>query len=240
MALAEITLPRADVDGRRIAVTDTLAGLVTEVAGIVGDPDVSEAEIVRALNRGLFAAAGATRLPELAAEARLVFAPGQADAMLPADVQHGPTDAFLLPASSRIRMLPGLAALRRAARCVPGGRVRCAAAVGGRIHVQPAPQTVVEIVITYHRLPESLVAASDKPRCLPPHLAGPLLVAFACRELFERLEEGAGGTKMQTAAYGKRFEAALAELIALHGLVQEEPVEVAGFSPCGGFGEQWP
>lgn len=243
MAEAQISLPRAAAEGLRVACPDTLAGLMVEVAGIIDDPGVSEAEIARALSRGLYAVAGRARLPHLAAEAWLPFGPGQGDAVLPADMQHGPMDAFLHPGRGRVRVLPDLAALRRAVRYGARGRIRVAAAGAGRLYVRPVPEAAVTMEIGYSRLPQALVAPSDKPCCLPPHLAGPLLVSFACREIFERLEEGVEGKKVQTVAYARRFEAAMAELLALCCPVtfQDEPVDVpaAADNPFA-FGEDWP
>lgn len=243
MAQAQCFLPRTAAEGARNACDDTLAGLVAEVSGIVDDPAVGEPEIVRALWRGVLAAGAATRLPALADCARLSFGPGQESAALPADVQHGPTDAFLLPGHGRVRLLPDLAALRRMADGTGRGRARFAAAGGGRLHVRPVPEVAVEIAVGYHRLPDALVAPSDKPSCLPPHLAGRLLVSFACRDIFERLEEGADGKKPQTRAYGARFEAALAELVGLFGpaTTQDEPVDIPrGPVDPRPFGEDWP
>lgn len=242
MALAQISLPRAAAEGLRDACPDTLAGLVDEVAGIVGDPGVSEEEIARALARGLFAVAGRTRLPRLAAEARLPFGPGQGDATLPADLQHGPFAAFLHPGRGRVRLLPDLAALRRTVRYGARGRVRVAAVGMGRLFVRPAPEAAVEIELGYFRLPDPLAGPGDRPDCLPPHLAGPLLVNFACRELFERLEEGTDGRKVQATAYVRRYEAALEELIALCGpaVFQDEAVDVATAENPFAFGEDWP
>lgn len=243
MAQAQCSLPRTAVEGLRGATDDALAGLVAEVAGIVDDPAVGEQEIVRALWRGLLAVCAATRLPALAAEARLSFEPGQAAAPLPADLQHGPTDAFLLPGHGRIRLLPHPAALRRALRFGAGGPIRCAAPGAGRLFVRPVPRRATDLVIGYYRLPEPLVGAGDKPACLPPHLAGRLLVSFACRDVFERLEEGASGKKNQTNAYGVRFAAALAELVGLYGpaVIQDEPADIP-WSPMEPrpFGEDWP
>ncbi|MFP5258923.1 MAG: hypothetical protein ACLGQH_07860 [Acidobacteriota bacterium] len=240
MALAAISLPRANTEGLRRALPDTLASLMAEVAGIVGDPGVSEADIVRALGRGLFAAAGATRLPDLATRAEIVFGPGQADAPLPADLLHGPCDAFLLPAGGRVRLAPDLAALMRLSPGQTPGRPRFGSAAGGRLHVRPVPQEETVVTIDYHRLPQPLTGAADKPEGLPLHLAGPLLVAYACRELFERLEEGADGKKVQATAYGRRYEALLAELVGLCGPRQTEPVDVATSRDPYGFGEDWP
>ncbi|EFL52823.1 conserved hypothetical protein [Solidesulfovibrio fructosivorans JJ]] len=244
MAQAQLSLPRAAAEGRKNACPDTVAGLMAEVADIVGDPAVGESEILRALGRGLMAAAAAARLPGLAAEAQLPFPAGQGHAALPADMQHGPVYAFLLPGRSRVRVAPDLAALRREIRFGARGRIRCVAVGGGRLFARPAPTADATLTVGYYRLPDPLVTLSDKPACLPPHLAGPLLVSFACREIFERLEEGAEGKKPQTAAYARRFEAALAELVALAGpaVIQEEPVDVPG-SWDGGlpvFGEDWP
>ncbi len=239
MALAALTLPPASAEGLRSAQPDTLARLMAEVAGILGDPGVDEEEIARTLNRGLWTVAGAVRLPALAAEARLSFAAGRADAVLPADFQHGPTDAFLLPGSDRMRLVPDLAALRRTVPSGTGCRPRYASVGGGRLWLRPVPRTAVGVAIGYYRLPARLVAPSDRPECLPPHLAGPLLVDFACRDLFERLEEGSGDRKVQATAYGRRFEAGLAGLLALFGPVsrQDEPVDIPAASgpwPAGG------
>ena len=240
MALAALSLPRADAEGLRRALPDTLASLIAEVAGIVGDPGVSEEDIARALGRGLFAAAGATRLPDLATRARIVLGPGQADAPLPADVLHGPVNAFLLPAGGRVRLAPDLAALRRLWPGESPGRPRFAAAAGGRLHVRPVPREGAVLEIDYHRLPQPLIGAADKPEGLPAYLAGPMLVAYACRELFERLEEGIDGQKTQSQAFGRRYDALLAELVGLCGPQQTEPVEVASSRDPYGFGEDWP
>lgn len=238
MAFSDVTLPTADALGLRAAVPDTLARLVAEVAAIVADPGVTEADIVRCLDRGLLSVAGASRLPDLATEVVLELAPGQPFAVLPADWQHGPTHAFLLPGRQKLRLLPGLAALRiHTAGRPTRGRSRFVAPAGGRLHVHPVPQTACSLEVGYFRLPEPLAGAADKPLCLPPDLVAPLLVNFACRELFERLEEGAAERKVQTTAYGRRFDAALAALLARSGPVQEEPVDI----PCGSaFGEDWP
>lgn len=244
MAQAQLSLPRAAAEAQKNACPDTVAGLMAEVAGIVGDPAVGESEILRALGRGLMAAAAAARLPGLAAEAQLPFPAGQGHAALPADMQHGPTYAFLLPGRRWVRVAPDLASLRREIRFGARGHIRCVAAGAGRLYARPAPTADAELTVGYYRLPDPLVALSDKPACLPPHLAGPLLVSFACREIFERLEEGADGKKPQTAAYARRFEAALAELVALTGpaVIQDEPADIPG--PWDGglpvFGEDWP
>lgn len=239
MAFSELSLPEAQAQGLRTALPDTLARLVAEVVAIVADPGISEAEVIRCLDRGLLAVAGAARLPDLTAETRLALAPGQPFAVLPADWQHGPTHAFLLPGRGRIRLLSGLAALRfRSAGRTGRGRIDCVAPAGGRLYVWPIPQAPCALEIGYFRLPCPLVAASDKPLCLPPHLAAPLLVNFACRELFERLEEGAPERKVQTTAYGRRFDAALAQLLLLCGPRQEEPVDVPQWPGLGR--ELWP
>ena len=238
MAFSDVSLPRTDAAGLRAAVPDTLARLVAEVAAIVADPGVAETDIVRCLDRGLLCVAGASRLPELATEAILELAPGQPFAVLPADWQHGPTHAFLLPGRQRLRLLPGLAALRiHTARRLARGRIRYVAPAGGRLYLQPVPEAACSLEVGYFRLPQPLAGAADKPLCLPPDLVAPLLVNFACRDLFERLEEGPAERKVQTTAYGRRFDAALAELHVRFGPVQEEPVDIPCPSP---FGEDWP
>ena len=229
MAFSDVSLPQAKAGGTRAAVIDTVARLVAEVAGIVADPGIGEADIVRCLDRGLLAVAGAARLPDLATEELLSLEPGQDCVPVPADWQHGPTHAFLLPGRDRIRVLPNLAALRlRSAGRPRRGRICALAPSGGQLHVWPVPECPCSLLVGYFRLPDPLTGAPDKPLCLPPHLVGPLLVNYACRELFERLEEGVGDRKVQTTAYARRFDDALAELLAHYGPRQEQPVDVSG------------
>ena len=120
--------------------------------------------------------------------------------------------------------------------CRHGPDMEPAAGQGG----QARPAGTVVIGFAYGRLPALLAAPGDKPEGLPVHLAGPLLVAYACRELFERLEEGADGAKTQTAAYGKRYEVLLAELAATTGPRQTAPADVPSAADPYGFGEDWP
>ena len=234
MVMAALSLPGPDIEAGQRPGDDTLASLVGEVADILADPGVTEEMIGRALARGLVRVAAATRLPELAAEARFSLEPGRVDVALPADWQHGPTDAAAASGRLPLRVLPSPAALRRAFPGDGRGCPRAMAVGGGRLLLRPVPAASTELVVGYFRLPRAMAASWDKPEGLPPHLAGTLLVAFACRELFERLEEGAAGDKVQTAAYGRRFEAALAELVGLYGpaLVQEAPVDIPG-PACG-------
>lgn len=241
MAFSDVCLPQAAALGLRAAVSDTLARLAAEVAGIVADPGIGEEEIVRCLDRGLLAVAGAARLPDLASETRLELNPGDGFVALPADWQHGPTYAFLLPNRRRLRLFPSLAALRLGTSGRPhGGRIRAVAPAGGQLHVWPGPAAACTVEVGYFRLPQPLAGSPDKPLCLPPHLVGPLLVNYACRELFERLEEGVSGSKVQAEAYGRRFDAALADLLFLFAPRQEQAVDVAAsplFTPR--FEEDW-
>lgn len=239
MAIAALSLPRAGAEGRHGPVDDTLASLVAEVTSILGDPGVLEEEVLHVLGRGLVTVSAATRLPDLAAEALFRLEPGQADVTLPADWQHGPTDVVCVFGGWRLRVLSSLAALRRAVHYGLSGRPRFAAVGAGRLFLRPRPEKPLAIMLGYYRLPRPLAASWDKPEGLPPHLAGTLLTSFACREFFERLEEGAGGNKVQTAAYGRRFDAALAELVRLYGpaQVQEEPVDIPDGREPGGV---WP
>lgn len=215
------------LEGLRLPHTDTAGALIDEIAGVVRDPSFTGADILRLLNRGLLEIAGRVRLPDLETTAVVETRPDRPYTALPADY-HGRLQAVLsLPERRRLVLEESLEALERNA---PSPKRRGGAAAvavsGSRLHYRPAPAGRRSLELLYWRLPPPLAAATDKAACLPAHLAGPLLVNYACRELFERIEEGADGRKTQTERCGERFERAMADLAAFVGPRPEPAVEV--------------
>jgi hypothetical protein len=52
----------------------------------------------------------------------------------------------------------------------------------------------------------------DKPDMLPSHLHRRLLVNYACKELFSRIEDGMDGKKANTAYHDNEYKTAFSEL----------------------------
>lgn len=232
-------IPVPDLEGFRLPGTDTASRIMDEVAAIVRDPSFTGTDILALMNRGLFEIAGRVRLPGLETSAELRTAAGRADVSLPADYHRDVFAAHVAAERRRVRIEPDLAALERR---FPGldrtGSVLAVAVRGRSLHYQPVPAAQATLTVRYYRTPEPLEAGADRIFCLPPHLTAELLIGYVCREIFGRIEEGLDGKKVQTTAYGERFERAMAELETFFGPRAEAPVEIPdamGF----GLGESW-
>lgn len=237
---ASLTLPRPGASGRRGPHLDTAAVLVMEIAREVRDPSVTEDRILRLLNRALLDVAGRVRLPGLFTENTVVFDPGVQAVDLPADYHHGLTEIVCLTSRRRLFLASGLEELARrsgaAVRTSGTSRPLAVAAMGTRLFVRPICDTPTVLLARYFRLPAPMEADTDRPDGLPAHLAPELLITRVCRDLFEGLEEGAAGTKVQTGRFEVRFETAMDRLRIFAGeaLALDTPVpDVLGFCRPG-------
>ncbi|QLA17703.1 phage adaptor protein [Desulfolutivibrio sulfoxidireducens] len=235
---ASVTLPNPAVAARRGPYADTAAALIMEIADMVRDPSVTEAHILRLLNRALLDVAGRVGLPGLVAENTVVVEPGESSTDLPADYHHGLTEVVCLTTRRRVRLFSSLRELDGPAgprvRVHPSALVLAVAQSGSRLYVRPVQSVPAVLLARYFRLPRPMEADTDKPDGLPPHLAPELLVSRVCRDLFEGLEEGLGEKKVQTERFAARFAAAMADLAAFVGVAGrlDEPVpDVLGFCP---------
>ncbi len=233
-------LPVPDVEGVRLPGTCRAGRLVDEVAAIARDPSFTATGILELLNRGLFEIAGRVRLPELETSAEVSASPDRAEVRLPADYHRDLLSVTVPAERRRVRLYPCLESLERR---FPGldrtGNVLGAAAGGRSLYYQGVPASPVTLRLRYYRAPEPLETESGRVDCLPQHLAASLLVSYACREIFERIEEGADGRKTQTERFEARFDAAMRELEAFYGPEYRESDGIADVMGYGFHEEPW-
>jgi hypothetical protein len=201
-------MPLFQVDGYKSPLTDNVTTLVQEVLDTVNDPSVTRGRVRTAFTRILFGLSALYDLPDLETTAVLTF-PTAVDAVpLPADFQK---KLFRASTSSIpfVRVCPSMDVLLREFHA---GALLSVAVVGGRLMMRPSPSSETVLTIHYFRLPDPLEGNQSKPFCLPPHLAAPLLVNGACRDLFSTIEQDLGVEKVQTAYYAGRFNEAAMEL----------------------------
>lgn len=239
---ASLTLPRPLMAGKRGLRPDTAAALIMEAAREIRDPSVTEDRIMTLLNRTLLEVSGRVRLPDLMTENTVLVPVGAASAEMPADYHHGLTEVVCLTSRRRVRLAGGVGELERLGGPDRGGygpcRIRAAAVAGNRLYVRPRPTAPALLLVRYQRLPAILEADTDRPDGLPVHLAPELLLSRVLRDLYEGLEEGGGGDKIQTGRYQVRFEAAMDRLGEFVGDVQalDVPVpDVLGFERLEGL-----
>jgi hypothetical protein len=68
------------------------------------------------------------------------------------------------------------------------------------------------LTLRYYKAPTTLVLAADVPAELPSHLHKPLLVSYACKEIYNEIEDGIEGGTPNTDKYDRLFQRALATL----------------------------
>ena len=105
------------------------------------------------------------------------------------------------------------------------GSVREVAVKGRELYYQRVPGSAETLRLVFYRYPTRLYKREDKPSCLPPHLIEPLLVNYACKEIFSEIEDGIEGSQVNTDRYTKKFVEAELELQTFLGPERREPVE---------------
>lgn len=103
------------------------------------------------------------------------------------------------------------------------GAVRRVSIKGRYLYYQRLAEETLRLV--YYRYPNRLRTRWDKPSCLPPHLVEPLLINYACKEIFSEIEDGVEGPQVNTQRYTDRFARAEEALVKWIGPQRREPVD---------------
>ena len=92
------------------------------------------------------------------------------------------------------------------------GAVNALIQQGDNLHYRNRPAAAETLTLSFYRLPVDMAADSDTPDGIPAQLQVPLLVNFACWELFKRIENGLEGPLVNTDRYHALFLEALRAL----------------------------
>jgi hypothetical protein len=80
---------------------------------------------------------------------------------------------------------------------------------GGNLYYQGIPTVMDELTVHFYRLPVEMSADSDTPDGIPLSFQKKLLVNFACKEIFNLIEDGIEGQKINTTKHTNLFLIAL-------------------------------
>lgn len=80
----------------------------------------------------------------------------------------------------------------------------------------PIPSTTTTLTCGFYKEHTELNNLTDTPDELPKHLHYKLLCSFAAKEIFDIIEDGIDGSKVNTAIYSNKFKAALNDLKGHH------------------------
>jgi len=185
--------------------------LIERVVKTVQDPSIETDDILELLNEGLVVIAGRVLLPELETSDTVDTIVDEIEASLPTDFHRGlfdcqeqePYNAIVVLNSKR-QMLATYGKLDNE------GTVKHVCRVGDSLLYQPMPDTVRTLTLSYYRMPVELTE-SEVPEGLPIQFHR-MLFHYATFQLFDDIEDGMEGQKVNTARHEAKFEELAYEL----------------------------
>ena len=112
----------------------------------------------------------------------------------------------------------GVVTLEHMMKMYPGmsgaGSVVHVAAEGNTLYYQRIPSVATTLTLLHRRKPIAMVADSDEPEGIPPHLHLNVIVPKVAILGFDRIEDGIEGEKVNTIAQSIRYKQGLHELMS--------------------------
>lgn len=212
--------------------TQTVDTLVTRVLGIAQEPSYSAADVIELLYEGLVYSASRIYFPDLEQVGTVSTSTSTNIVALPSDYLKGLHRCTY--GNTQIKVYDNQRMLDRVLSAFnASGNVVGVAPRGRYLYYQNIPATSVDLVLHYIKMPDILEAGGNCPDYLPSGLAAPLLKHYALWKIFEAIEDGVEGEKVNTKYHEDEYEKALANLFLHFG---PEPREQRGFGDELGFG----
>ena len=207
--------------------------LAIKVMRKIQDASYTYDDILNIFNKGVREISGKAYLPELEVVRDIDTDPSYSYVHAPADYQKNLRYAHSIDYNYPIKVYGSLAQLySKLSMLDQSGRVIGIAVKGRRIYYQRIPDEAETIRVNYYSYPERMRARYEKPTCIPDHLVEPLLINYACSEIYSEIEDGMEGQKVNTTYYEGKYKEALADLIEFIGPEESIPVEMP-------FGLDW-
>ncbi len=97
------------------------------------------------------------------------------------------------------------------------GAVEAVSVKGGNLFYQGIPASPDTLHVHYHRMPAPMADDDDTPDGIPEHLQRPLIVHLVAWRVFDQIEDGIEGQKVNTMSHQRRFYEAMDDLTAFIG-----------------------
>jgi hypothetical protein len=206
---------------------DVAQTLAEKVAVKVDDRSYTYDTILDKLNTGLRWISGKYMLPDLEKFEDVETDPGVNNIPLPRDYQKKLRWAHNVTHNREVKVYPSTVQLLRwFSQLDQTGRIIGIAVKGRSLFYQRIPSAAETIRINYWRYPERIDMRTEKVECIPEHLVEPLLVSYACREIFSEIEDGLEEEKLNTKHYAIMLTSALKELDLFLGPEKRIPVDI--------------
>lgn len=224
-----------------------LVELISDIDRVIQDDSYDNPKLIRMLNIALFEVCRGVRMPDLSVtppmpqlyeNATLETVLDTPVVSLPDDFQR---DVFFLAHTSRVGRIPVETSFIRFLKHFPGisqiGSVSMASVKGKKLYYQGVPEQVETLKVHYYREPAKLADNEDIPEGIPEELHERLLVNHVAWKVFEEIEQGSEGRKVDTEYYKNRYYEALHDLTGILP-IDGEPIiyeDAVSMEYCGSF-----
>jgi len=208
--------------------------LIQRVARVIQDASFLDEDILAYINEGLGAVAGEVPLPALEVETTVETDPLDDNIALPTDFQTHLRFVYSQVQKRKLIIMSNLVRLRETTPALEGGLARRVAVSGGRLYYAPTPAAAETLDLIYHAKPTPYEGDDDETDYIPVHIGHRILQAYACKEIYELIEDGVEGQKVNTAKWEQKYAEQLQELVMFLGPLYNRPVgEMSTFDAMG-------
>lgn len=206
----------------------TRAELIADIQSVVQDGAWTSAKIAALLNAALMRIAIGQMipgkhqitppLPDLYTVDTVNTVTGSGSCDLPDDFNRGLT-MVVDSGGNEIRIEPSFTKfLQRYGKVVSEGSVYVCSRSGKTLLYRDSPSTAETLTVHYYCDPTLMTTDSMSPDCIPDHLQWALLGGYTCMKIFEQIEDGIEGAKINTAYWTREFQQGLLELETAIGI----------------------
>lgn len=207
----------------------TLQEISARVNNIVQDESFTP-HLTGYINEGIQRCASLVLLPALETTGTVVTIPGAVETDIPTAWNYD-RNLYLVDAAnteSAVKIFSSLALMQREYPqfkvLLEDGDVEAITVIGdNRLVYYRTPTTADTLSCAFYQKPTLLSAGDDVPTCLPDFLQMKLLTAYTCSEIFDLIEDGVEGIKINTQKHLAAFNSALEELSKFYRAGQSRP-----------------
>lgn len=199
----------------------TFAELVADVQNIIQDSSYSETTIKSLLNRALLVVASGIILPgkyQLSPPLPDLYSVGTIDTTVGSAICDLPSDFnrdLVQVLNSGYDVIPIVPSFRKFLMSYPeqtAGSVFIVARNGSTLLYRDIPSAAETLTVHYYKTPDTMTLTTDEPEGVPVILHRPLLVGYTCAQIFNEIEDGIEGQKINTASWNTQFQQGLVDL----------------------------
>lgn len=214
--------------------------LISEVQDAIQDPSYTDEKVGTILNRGLLAVASGIVLPgkyALSPPLPSLYTESTVETVIDSGVCDLPDDygrnlvQVTNDQGEPIQIISSFLKFLKDNPERPEGCVQRCAVNGKKLLYRNIPSTEETLGVCYYAKPTIMEDEEDEPDCIPDGLHYSLLVGYACKEIFNLLEDDISGPKNNTMVWEKRFQQGVHDLGVFIGedsnpdYIQDENVE---------------